>query len=98
MFKKIKEKLLYWFRINAIEFFDREMILLEKIKISNNFKKHYPRKDKMQERWAYYNKYKELKVPIIINKDNRLIDGYTSYLIAKKLGIKRISVKRVWNN
>ncbi len=95
MFKKIKEKLLYWFRINAIEFFDREMILLEKIKISNNFKKHYPSKNKMKERWNYYNRYKEIKVPIIIDRNNVLIDGYTSYLIAKKIGANEASVKRV---
>ena len=95
MFEKLKEKLLYWFKINVIEFFDREVILFEDIKIPKKFKQHYPRKSKMQERWSYYNKYQEPKVTMIVDKDNMLIDGYTTYLICKKIGIKKASVKRV---
>ena len=95
MFRKLKERLFYWFRINAVEFFDREMILFEDIKIPKEFKQHYPSKSKMQERWSFYNKYQEPKVFMIVNKDNVLIDGYTTYLIAKKIGVKRASVKRV---
>ncbi len=95
MFKNIKEKLLYWFKINAIDFFDREMILFKDIRIPKEFRKHYPKKSKMQERWSYYNKYQEPKVAMIVDKDNVLVDGYTTYLIYKKIGVEKASVKRV---
>ena len=74
---------------------DKITIAFKDIIISKEFKKHYPRKSKMQERWEYYEKYKEGKVPIIVDKNNVLIDGYTTYLIAKKLGVNKILVKRI---
>ena len=74
---------------------DKVTIAFKDIIISKEFKKHYPRKSKMQERWEYYEKYKEGKVPIIVDKNNVLIDGYTTYLIAKKLGVNKILVKRI---
>ena len=77
---------------------DKVTIAFKDIIISKEFKKHYPRKSKMQERWEYYEKYKEGKVPIIVDKNNVLIDGYTTYLIAKKLGVNKILVKRIWNS
>lgn len=74
---------------------DKVTIAFKDIIISKEFKKHYPRKSKMQERWEYYEKHKEGKVPIIVDKNNVLIDGYTTYLIAKKLGVNKILVKRI---
>lgn len=95
MFKNIKENLLLWFQENAIKFFDRDVIDFEDIRIPKKFKQHYPKKSKMQERWSYYNKYQEPKVSMIVDKDNVLVDGYTTYLICKKIGVEKASVKRV---
>lgn len=89
IYRKVKE------RFNMTDFVDREIIDFADIKISKDFKNHYPNKNKMQERWEYYEKYKEGKVPIIVNENNVLIDGYTTYLIEKRLGIKQTLVKRI---
>ena len=61
------------------------------IKIPKNFTK--PNKNKLKSRIEYYNKNKRFEVPIIIDPSNMLIDGYTSYLIAKKYNMKTVQVK-----
>lgn len=73
------------------DFYCTKRINLKEIKIQKQFK--YPRKEKLQSRYEYYNKNKTFEVPIILDIDNKLIDGYTSYLIAKKYGIKNVEVK-----
>lgn len=42
----------------------------------------------------YFKKYGMLKESIIVDQTNYLIDGYTSYLIAKKAGVKALFVSR----
>lgn len=48
---------------------------------------------KMLERVEYYTRTHKYKVPIIVDKNNMLIDGYTSYLIAKGLNKKIVKVE-----
>ncbi len=79
---------------------DKIMKLLGKenirnIKIQDGFKKNPPRFKKMLEKMNYYNEYQNFEQPIVVNGDNVLIDGYTTYLIAKQLGIRYMKVKRV---
>lgn len=66
-------------------------VYLKDIKISKNFKK--PGEKKLDERFKYYEENKKFKVPIIVDESNTLIDGYTSYLIAKKYKLERIKVQ-----
>lgn len=61
------------------------------IKIPENFTK--PNKNKLKNRIEYYNKNKCFEVPIIIDPNNMLLDGYTSYLIAKKYNLKTVQAK-----
>lgn len=47
-----------------------------------------PNVDKMSYYDAYYQKHKRLPHAILLDENNRLIDGYISYLLAKKYQIK----------
>ena len=53
-------------------------IRLSKIKITKEFKKHKPKKQKMAEKDSYF------ILNIILDKNNVLLDGYTTYLLAKE--------------
>lgn len=66
-------------------------VCLKDIKIPKNFKK--PGEKKLNERFKYYEENKNFKVPIILNESNTLVDGYTSYLIAKKYKLEKVKVQ-----
>lgn len=68
---------------------------LSNIKIPVKFLEHPPKAEKMWRRKCYYIIHQKVKVPIIINRDNVLLDGYTSYLIEKILNKKYVKVIRV---
>lgn len=68
---------------------------LENIKIPYKFRKTSPTKLKMEIKKEYYNKHKKFQSQVIVNKNNKLIDGYTTYLIAKQEQLKYIKVVRV---
>lgn len=71
-------------------------IELNKIKIPKHFTK--PNQKKLQKRFDYYKKNKKFKVPIIIDNNYTLVDGYTSYLIAKNYNKATVIVKlKRWN-
>lgn len=69
----------------------RIVIDIDLIKIPKKFTK--PKKEKLSHRIEYYNKNKCFEVPIIIDASNMLVDGYTSYLIAKKYNLKTVQAK-----
>ena len=74
---------------------ERENIMkLNKIKIKDSFKKTEPKNWKMRERWEYYRCNNRFYSPIVIDQSNYLVDGYTSYLIAKEDGLKEVEVVR----
>jgi len=60
------------------------------IKIADNFKD--PSIRKLTKRLEYFERFGKFKVPIILDKDNKLIDGYTSYLVAVKYNISKVDV------
>lgn len=68
---------------------------INNIKIAEEFKKNKPKSEKMIYKWNFYQFYGKFEQPIVLDKNNYLIDGYTTYLIAKQLGKKYIKVKRV---
>ena len=68
-----------------------KIVDIKDIKIPKKFSK--PKQTKMKNRIGYYNTYKQFAVPIIIDNDNNLIDGYTTYLIAKKYNFTKIEVR-----
>lgn len=65
---------------------------LEDIKIKEDFKRTPPNNYKMKEKWNYYRKTGSLESDIVIDENGYLIDGYTSYLIAKADSIKKLDV------
>ena len=68
---------------------------ISNIKIKEGFKKHPPRAKKMLDKWVYYSKFGMFSQPIVLNKENYLIDGYTTYIMAKALRKRYMPVKRV---
>lgn len=68
---------------------------LSNIKIQNKFKACPPRWTKMLDKQVFYIENGKFEQPIVVDKDNVLIDGYTTYLLAKQMGRKYMLVKRV---
>ena len=68
-------------------------IKLENIIIPKNFK--MPNEEKLAAKKTFYIMNGYFYDNIILDEHNKLIDGYTTYLIAKKYGFKYIGVTRV---
>lgn len=69
-----------------------EIVRIDNIKIDRKFKnlnnyKFYMRKQ-------YYLKHKYFRSMIILDENNYLLDGYTTYLLAKEMGFDYITVLR----
>ena len=69
-----------------------EIIKIENIKIKDDFKR--PNYYKMLERKAYYQKHKYFRAEIVLDNRNFLINGYTTYLLAKEMGFDYITIVR----
>ena len=69
-----------------------EIVNIKNIKIPQKFTK--PKKSKMQARRKYFKKYGYFRSTIILNSKNCLIDGYTTYLLAKEAGFSYITILR----
>lgn len=65
---------------------------LKDIKIPAAFAKTKIRNVKWQRKVAYYERTGELESTILLSKDFTLVDGYSSYLIAKEYGIETVPV------
>lgn len=66
-----------------------------KVKVSDiiipeEFKATKPRFKKMIQKREFYRKNDRFESKIVLNKDFLLIDGYTSYIIAKENGMKYV--------
>ena len=66
-----------------------------KVKVSDiiipeEFKATKPRFKKMIQKREFYRKNNRFESKIVLNKDFLLIDGYTSYIIAKENGMKYV--------
>ena len=85
--EKYKESIL-----NAERMVDFEIIKLQDISIPKYFRK--VRTEKLTERRKYFEDYNNFETSIILNEKNVLIDGYTTYLIAKENGLSHIYIKR----
>ena len=58
--------------------------------IPEEFKATKPRFKKMIQKREFYRKNNRFESKIVLNKDFLLIDGYTSYIIAKENGMKYV--------
>ena len=68
---------------------------INNIIISNEFKNTVPKPNKMRDKWLFYKVFGEFKERIVLDEDNCLVDGYTSYLIAKEEGKKYVPVTKL---
>lgn len=68
---------------------DIKIIRTDNIIIGKNFKKTYPNKNKYKKHKDYYNKNGHFYNPIVLDKNNLLLDGYCNYLICKNKNIKK---------
>lgn len=80
IFTKKKRGKVYWVKVS-------------KIKIPEAFDKSKIRPEKWKMKLEYFYETGELQSRIFLNKDYLLVDGYTSYKIAKKFGIKKVPVE-----
>lgn len=69
-----------------------EIVKISNIKIQKKYKR--PRICKMRNRREYYKKHKYFKRVIVLDEKNYLIDGYTTYLLAKEMGFDYITAVR----
>ena len=65
---------------------------LKDIDIPINFLRHHPRQEKMEQKWAYYRQTGGFESPILLNRNFELVDGYTSYIIAKTENMHKVPV------
>ena len=65
---------------------------LKDIDIPIDFLRHHPRREKMDRKWDYYKQTGEFESPILLNRNFVLIDGYSSYIIAKTGNLHRVPV------
>lgn len=68
---------------------------IDNIKILKEFKRHPPKQEKIDLRRTFYKLFGKYAVPVILDNENYLIDGYTTYLIAKENNKKYIKVIRI---
>lgn len=73
------------------------LIKINKIIISNKFKKTHPSEEKLKHHLKHYIENNKFLKPIIIDKNKNLHDGYCTYLIAKLFNIKEIDVITIRN-
>ena len=69
-----------------------EIVNIENIRIKENFIN--PSNRKMKEREQYYKNHSYFKSVIVLDNNNYLIDGYTTYLLAKKYKFNYITIVR----
>lgn len=69
-----------------------EIVKIDNIKILKVFKR--PNKEKINKRREYYLDHKYFRSMIVLNNNNYLLDGYTTYLLAKEMKFDYITVLR----
>lgn len=63
------------------------------IKIYPSFAASAPKQGKMERKRAYYQRTGDFESSIVLDATGRLIDGYTTYLLAKEHGLDRVLIK-----
>ena len=66
---------------------------IDDIKIYPCFAAHEPKPEKMRQKKQYFEETGSLQSEIVLDSGGHLIDGYTSYLLAKAHGIQSVPVR-----
>lgn len=72
---------------------NRESVSIEDIKIFPWFEETPPDPEKVKRKEAYLLETGQMPSEIVLDREGRLLDGYISYLLLKKHGIKHVPVK-----
>ena len=75
-----------WIELSPIDKFIVQVDMLQKCKTR-----------KYRQMKAYHKKYNMLKTPVIVDKNNFVLDGYMSLMFAKSQGIKSVPVIKLEN-
>lgn len=62
---------------------------LSRIKISEDFKRTPPKREKLEECKSYWDTFGRQDRYIVLDNRNELIDGYAQYLVLKELGVPK---------
>lgn len=65
---------------------------LKDIDIPIDFLRHHPRREKMERKWEHYRQASEFESHILLNRNFVLVDGYSSYIIAKTENMHKVPV------
>lgn len=68
---------------------------IDKIKIPSNFATTLPSAKKITERYRCYQKTGIFDREILVDENYNLIDGYSTYLVCKMLGLNNVRVLRL---
>lgn len=97
--KKVDSKLEEYANKNMLELnritnrpLEGEIVKIENIKIPKKYVK--PNSIKLISKDVYYYTHNYFRSQIVLTKDNYLIDGYTTYLLAKEKGFEFITIVR----
>ncbi len=85
---KLMRKIIAAFRLHNPS--ESYKVKVSDIIIPEEFKATKPRFKKMIQKREFYRKNDRFESKIVLNKDFLLIDGYTSYIIAKENGMKHV--------
>lgn len=66
---------------------------IDEIKIFSCFKARPPLAEKMEHKERYYLEHGEFESEVVLDKAGNLIDGYTTYLLARKYSVEHVSVR-----
>ena len=68
---------------------------ITKINIPSNFKKKLPAETKIAERYSFYKRTGSFDREILVDEHYNLIDGYSTYLVCRMVGLTKIRVLRL---
>lgn len=68
---------------------------IDDIKVPKSFKSKLPSTQKIADRINAYRKTGTFDREVIVDSDNTLMDGYTTYLVCKMLGIEKVRCTKV---
>lgn len=72
---------------------DKEYIIdISKIKVRSDFLQTQIGQKKWLRKLNYFKRTGEFESKIILSQDNLLLDGYSTYLIAKEFGLDKVPV------
>lgn len=69
------------------------LMKIDDIKIFSYYRDNPPKKEKFQRKVWYYAKNNRFESEIVVDRFGRLIDGYTSYIIARAYGLDEVPVR-----